>query len=55
MEETLNARYTVCTIVTTDKALAVMSKEINSKGYTHEFIYRKGIEAISKELVEKSQ
>lgn len=40
-------RYTLCNIVTNDKDLLILSDDVRAKGYSHEEIYRAGLEALS--------
>lgn len=40
---------------TPDRELYTESFKVRQLGYTHEYLYRKGLEAVKAELVEKGQ
>lgn len=46
----IKPRYTVANIVTTDVTMVEAASYIRSKGWTHESIYRRGLEEIEKEI-----
>lgn len=49
MTKVRKPRYTVANIVTSDPSLCVMSDEIRKLGYSHEEIYRAGLQAINEQ------
>lgn len=42
-------RYTIANIVTADEKMCVKSDEVRQMGFTHEDIYRAGLEQLSRE------
>jgi len=50
----LKPRYTICSIVTLDGGLQKRANDVRAKGNTHEDIYRAGLDAIEKTLINSS-
>lgn len=47
----IKARYSICTIITTDKDILTRSVEFRKRGFTHENIYVAGITKLEGENV----